>query len=213
MDPNPLNTQSPAAGWYDDPSGRFQHRYWSGEEWTENVSTDGVTTFHFLDAPFPPPTGTPPPPPPTAGHAAPAASHVTPAAHCRTCGASVSQYETVCRQCGAPPQAGTSFCWHCATATAPAAVVCVNCGVALAPIAGVPAFPGQKSKLTAGLLGIFLGGFGVHRFYLGFTGIGVAQIAVTIVTCGIGGIWGLIEGILILTGSMNQDSLGRPLGP
>jgi TM2 domain-containing membrane protein YozV len=70
-----------------------------------------------------------------------------------------------------------------------------------------------KSKMTAGLLGIFLGSFGVHRFYLGYTGIGIAQIAVTIVTCGIGGIWGLIEGILILTGSpsLSTDAEGRPL--
>jgi TM2 domain len=68
-----------------------------------------------------------------------------------------------------------------------------------------------KSKVTAGLLGIFLGGFGVHRFYLGYTGIGIAQIAVTIVTCGFGALWGLIEGILILTGSINTDAAGRPL--
>ena len=70
-----------------------------------------------------------------------------------------------------------------------------------------------KSKMTAGLLGIFLGSIGVHRFYLGYTGIGIAQIAVTIVTCGIGGIWGLIEGILILTGSpsLSTDAEGRPL--
>ena len=70
-----------------------------------------------------------------------------------------------------------------------------------------------KSKMTAGLLGIFLGSIGVHRFYLGYAGIGIAQIVVTIVTCGIGAIWGLIEGILILTGSpsFSTDAEGRPL--
>jgi TM2 domain-containing membrane protein YozV len=68
-----------------------------------------------------------------------------------------------------------------------------------------------KSKVAAGILGILLGGWGVHRFYLGFVGIGIAQIAVTLCTCGMGGIWGLIEGILILTGSMNEDAEGRPL--
>ena len=50
-----------------------------------------------------------------------------------------------------------------------------------------------KSRLVAGLLGIFLGGFGVHRFYLGWTGIGIAQIVVTILTCGLGALWGLVE--------------------
>lgn len=67
-----------------------------------------------------------------------------------------------------------------------------------------------KSKMTAGLLGIFLGGFGAHRFYLGYTAIGVIQLVVSLVTCGVGSIWGLIEGILCLTGSMT-DAEGRPL--
>lgn len=74
--------------------------------------------------------------------------------------------------------------------------------------------PLAKSRLTAGLLGIFLGGLGVHRFYLGYTSIGVLQILVTIATCGIGGLWGIIEGILILSGSgIKTDAEGRPLRP
>jgi TM2 domain-containing membrane protein YozV len=71
--------------------------------------------------------------------------------------------------------------------------------------------PNAKSKMAAGLLGIFLGGWGVHRFYLGHVGIGIAQIAVTICTCGVGAIWGLIEGIMVLTGNINTDAEGRPL--
>jgi TM2 domain-containing membrane protein YozV len=70
----------------------------------------------------------------------------------------------------------------------------------------------QKSRLVAGLLGILLGGLGVHRFYLGYIGIGIAQIIVTICTFGVGHFWGLIEGILILTGStITTDAEGRPL--
>jgi TM2 domain-containing membrane protein YozV len=67
--------------------------------------------------------------------------------------------------------------------------------------------------MVAGLLGIFLGGFGVHRFYLGYSGIGVAQIIVTIVTCGLGAFWGVIEGVLILVGheSFRTDANGVPL--
>lgn len=57
---------------------------------------------------------------------------------------------------------------------------------------------GPKSKLAAGLLGIFLGGFGVGRFYRGHVGIGVAQLVVTLFTGGIGWIWGIIDGILVL---------------
>ena len=71
----------------------------------------------------------------------------------------------------------------------------------------------QKSKLVAGLLGIFLGGFGVHNFYLGFTTRAVIQIVVSLVTCGIGAWWGIIEGILILCGRYTTvDANGVPLG-
>lgn len=72
-----------------------------------------------------------------------------------------------------------------------------------------------KSKIAAGLLGIFLGSFGVHNFYLGYTGKAIAQLLITILSCGflafVSSIWGLIEGILILTGSINVDAEGNPL--
>lgn len=68
----------------------------------------------------------------------------------------------------------------------------------------------DKSKVAAGLLQIFLGGFGIGRFYLGYAGIGVAQLLVTLVTFGLGAIWGFIDGIIILTGGVS-DSQGRPL--
>jgi TM2 domain-containing membrane protein YozV len=53
----------------------------------------------------------------------------------------------------------------------------------------------------------------VHRFYLGYTRIGVLQIVVSVLTCGIGGIWGFVEGILYLVGSSGYttDASGRPL--
>lgn len=70
-----------------------------------------------------------------------------------------------------------------------------------------------KTKMAAGLLGIFLGAWGVHNFYLGFTKKAIIQIVVTVVTCGIGGLWGFVEGILILCGSENfsKDAAGNPL--
>jgi len=55
---------------------------------------------------------------------------------------------------------------------------------------------------------------GAHRFYLGYPSMGVLQILVTIATCGIGGLWGLTEGILILRGrALTTDADGWPLGP
>ncbi len=77
-----------------------------------------------------------------------------------------------------------------------------------------PVDPYAKSRVVAGLLGILLGGLGVHRFYLGYIGIGIAQIVVTIVTFGAGALWGFIEGILYLTqktGTYSVDATGRPL--
>ena len=68
-----------------------------------------------------------------------------------------------------------------------------------------------KQKLVAGLLGIFLGAWGIHQFYLGDNKKGIIRIVVTLVTCGIGGIWGFIEGILILCGNINTDAQGNPL--
>ncbi|MFL0289075.1 TM2 domain-containing protein [Mycobacterium sp. SMC-21] len=76
------------------------------------------------------------------------------------------------------------------------------------PLTGLPL--SDKSKVTAGLLQILLGTFGVGRFYLGYTTIGVLQLVVSLVTCGIGAIWPLIDGIMILMGNV-PDPQGRKL--
>ena len=74
-----------------------------------------------------------------------------------------------------------------------------------------------KSKVICGLLGIFLGHLGIHRFYMGYTTIGFIQLALNLAglfTCGItsvvAGIWGLIEGIMIFVGSIKEAD-GTPL--
>ena len=75
------------------------------------------------------------------------------------------------------------------------------------------AYVAQKSRLAAGLLGIFLGGLGIHRFYLGHIGMGIVQLVLTLVTFGIASLWGFIEGIMILCGAQmfQRDSRGVPL--
>jgi len=79
------------------------------------------------------------------------------------------------------------------------------------PMTGEPL--SEKSKVVAGLLqllGLF-GLVGIGRIYLGYTGLGVAQLVVGLVTCGIGAIvWGIIDAVLILTDKV-RDPEGRPL--
>lgn len=59
-----------------------------------------------------------------------------------------------------------------------------------------------NKKLVAGLLGLFLGSLGIHKFMLGYTKAGIIMLLVTVLTCGFGGfvmgVIGLIEGIIYL---------------
>lgn len=136
---------------------------------------------------------------------------------CKNCGAPMDASAVVCVKCGCAKGAGASFCPNCGNATTPGAAVCLSCGASLA--AQPDGQVGDKSKLAAGLLGIFLGSLGVHNFYLGYTTKAIIQLVVSlvggIVTCGIATvamqIWGLIEGIMILTGKINKDGKGQLL--
>jgi TM2 domain-containing membrane protein YozV len=67
----------------------------------------------------------------------------------------------------------------------------------------------DKSKLVAGLLQILLP-LGIGRFYIGDNKTGGWQLAVTLLTCGIGGLWPFIDGIVILV-SDSRDAQGRIL--
>ncbi len=73
----------------------------------------------------------------------------------------------------------------------------------------------QKSKMVAGLLGIFVGAFGIHNFYLGNKKTAIIQLLITVLSCFtlaiVSEIWGLVEGIQILTGNIATDANGIPL--
>ncbi len=115
-----------------------------------------------------------------------------------------------CTNCGAPLNEGQNACASCGNV--------VGTATANQSTTGNANYTGAqpKSKIAAGILGILLGGLGVHNFYLGYTGKAIAQLLISILSCGIlsgiSAIWGLIEGILILTGSINVDGQGNPLG-
>lgn len=139
---------------------------------------------------------------------------------CKNCGEPYMTDEAVmCVKCGVAKGNGSNYCQSCGKPVAPNAEVCLNCGV---KVAGTASSQG-KSKIAAGLLGIFLGSFGVHNFYLGYTAKAVTQLVLTLVgyvlccvvvgvflVMGVG-IWGLVEGIMILTGKISTDAQGNPL--
>lgn len=142
--------------------------------------------------------------------------------YCRNCGNEMNDEAVVCVKCGVPAGKGTNYCPRCGAETNPDAVVCVHCGMMLGAAQAGAGFNqpavGTKSKLAAGLLGIFLGSLGIHNFYLGFTKRAVIQLLLGTVgglACGIGtvvsGVWGLVEGIMYLSGSKDTDASGAKL--
>ena len=135
--------------------------------------------------------------------------------YCRNCGKELNENADYCTNCGVATTKGNQYCSSCGAETNANADVCVKCGANLNKQKKEP-----KSKIGAGLLGIFLGTFGIHRFYLGYTTIAVIQLVLSVVlgifTCGVStaavSIWGFIEGILIICGIIiTTDADGNPL--
>ena len=108
-----------------------------------------------------------------------------------------------CPKCGKELPDGSKFCPECGASTTGAETVKTE----------VVTDSNQRSAIAGGLLGIFLGVYGVHNFYLHYTGKAVVQLilGLTIIFAPISAIWGLVEGILILTGSINVDGEGHKI--
>lgn len=73
-------------------------------------------------------------------------------------------------------------------------------------VGDIPGVFSDKDWLTALLLSLFVGTFGIDRFYLGYIGLGILKL----ITLGFCGIWALIDLILIALNNV-PDSNGRPL--
>jgi RNA polymerase subunit RPABC4/transcription elongation factor Spt4 len=137
---------------------------------------------------------------------------------CPNCASINADDATFCTNCGTPFNAGQmpstggiqveqKICVNCHRPINVTFSTCPFCGVVQpAPMntayVGAPVYSGTHNKVTAGLLGILLGTFGVHKFYLGQTGSGIVYILFC--WTGIPSIIGFIEGIVYLTMS-DQD--------
>lgn len=97
--------------------------------------------------------------------------------YCRNCAHEVHAEAAACVKCGFPPQSMDKYCQTCAAETKPGQMLCVSCGnrlladgvSALRPSEANQSSARSKSKVAAGLLAIFLGQIGIHKFYLGYT--------------------------------------------
>jgi TM2 domain-containing membrane protein YozV len=125
------------------------------------------------------------------------------ATQCEICGLSVAAPRRAEPQVGQPVPPSTLRGPEGSLARSPAAAP-----FGLEPTTGLPY--SSRSKVVAGLLQIFLGGLGIGRFYTGHVGMAIAQIVVTFVTCGLGALWPLIDGIMMLVGNP-KDVDGRPM--
>jgi hypothetical protein len=91
------------------------------------------------------------------------------------------------------------YCPNCGKELSDQAVACPHCGH---PLKSAPAARGvsARSRLAALLFCVFLGGLGIHRFYVGKVGTGIAMIF----TLGGLGVWVLVDLITIATGGFTD---------
>ena len=137
--------------------------------------------------------------------------------YCRDCGQLISNDSLKCTNCGTRKGLGDNYCYRCGSRIKSHSIeVCEFCGAKLNNNIDELNIK-IKNKLLAGLLALFLGGMGIHRFYLGYIKIGIVQLSLCVLGYFTGGItwvivqiWALIESILIFLGKI-KDSEGNDL--
>lgn len=99
------------------------------------------------------------------------------------------------------------FCMECGAVIRRRAEICPNCGVRQSGSPGA-IVPHGKSRLAAALLAIFVGGFGLHKFYLGQVGLGIVYLLFSWTF--IPTVIGFIEAIIYLT--MSDEAFAAKYG-
>jgi hypothetical protein len=130
------------------------------------------------------------------------------AGNCPRCGAAqplsnnvIQPAQPIASAFSANPPPNHVFCRGCGSPIHESAHTCPKCGAVLSA-------SGSKSKIAAGVLALFLGGLGVHKFYLGKSGMGVLYLLFC--WTWIPAIVGLIEGIGYLC--MSDEKFHREYG-
>lgn len=116
--------------------------------------------------------------------------------NCKECGQQISDAAKICPHCGAPVVKDV-YCPKCGTKVPENIRFCPTCGNAITPSASVS--KNGKDKTVAGLLAIFLGGWGIQYFYLGKTTAGILTIVISLCSCYIWWLLMLVQGIMMLT--------------
>lgn len=112
------------------------------------------------------------------------------------------------------------YCTKCGAVNDETAQYCISCQAPLTPVSGYQPMQsvnqgsgaitdwkamGADKKVLAGVLGIVVGAFGIHKFVLGYTTEGVIMLLITVLSCGIlaiiPSVIGIVEGIIYLTKS------------
>ena len=136
---------------------------------------------------------------------------------CRNCGTEIPVDAIACGKCGWDPRKGKKFCWNCGVQTDEGAIMCVKCGASLQQQSQLFTSTSDK-KLVVGLVAIFLGCLGIHKFMLGYTNAGLIMLIGSIAGSILGSVLsflvipaillvvpfgmsiiGIIEGIIYLT--------------
>ena len=122
--------------------------------------------------------------------------------YCSNCGSKLKENITVCSDCGFQPQSEKNYCYHCGVEVNEKQIMCIKCGIELPTNRTADKAVSWQHKTTAGLLGILLGGLGIHKFYHGSWGWGILYIL--LVWTLIPSLVGFVEGIIFLV--MNETN-------
>ena len=132
---------------------------------------------------------------------------------CRNCGTELGYKEDPCKKCNYKRGFGVDYCPDCGAETEARARKCPECKATLFVMRNTK----PRNRVVATLLAFFIGMFGIHNFYLGYTKKAVAQLLICLLgSCLVVGplaasVWGLIDGIMILCGKITTDGNGIPM--